>query len=170
MNVNTHISDVPLICCMSATVRGIPSTGVGVDVPGRAHTRRNGVARSPARDGVVDGLEVSVHTVPTDAPEADGTLTWTSTTMVLVRVRSGEHAGTGWTYGPPACAAVVHDRLADVVLGADALDVGRAFGAMVAAVRNDSRPGVAGYAISAIDVALWDLKARLVGLPLHRLL
>jgi L-alanine-DL-glutamate epimerase-like enolase superfamily enzyme len=119
---------------------------------------------------VVDGLEVSVHTVPTDAPEADGTLTWTSTTMVLVRVRSGEHAGTGWTYGPPACAAVVHDRLADVVLGADALDVGRAFGAMVAAVRNDSRPGVAGYAISAVDVALWDLKARLVGLPLHRLL
>jgi L-alanine-DL-glutamate epimerase-like enolase superfamily enzyme len=41
---------------------------------------------------------------------------------------------------------------------------------MVAAVRNDSRPGVAGYAVSAVDVALWDLKARLLGLPLHRLL
>src|SRR4051812_35699145 len=90
--------------------------------------------------------------------------------MVLVRLGCGEHTGTGWTYGPPACADVVRDELADVVLGTDALDVGRAFTAMVAAVRNDSRPGVAGYAVSAVDVALWDLKARLLGLPLHRLL
>jgi L-alanine-DL-glutamate epimerase-like enolase superfamily enzyme len=97
-------------------------------------------------------------------------LAWDSTTMVLVRAGSGEHTGVGWTYGPAACAAVVHGELADVALGADALDVGRTFGAMVAAVRNDSRPGVAGYAISAVDVALWDLKARLLGLPLHRLL
>ena len=128
------------------------------------------VARSRVLDGAVEWVEVSVHTVPTDAPEGDGTLTWDSTTMVVVRAGSGEHTGIGWTYGPPACAAVVHDELAGVVLGMDALDVGRAFTAMVAAVRNDSRPGVAGYAISAVDVALWDLKARLLGLPLHRLL
>ena len=121
-------------------------------------------------DGAVEWLEASVHTVPTDTPEADGTLAWDSTTMVLVRAGSGEHTGIGWTYGPPACAAVVHDKLAGVVVGTDALDVGRAFTAMVAAVRNDSRPGVAGYALSAVDVALWDLKARLLGVPLHRLL
>ncbi|MGE5697503.1 MAG: enolase C-terminal domain-like protein, partial [Candidatus Sericytochromatia bacterium] len=36
--------------------------------------------------------------------------------------------------------------------------------------RNAGRQGVAGYAISAVDVALWDLKARLLALPLHRLL
>ena len=41
---------------------------------------------------------------------------------------------------------------------------------MVKAVRNAGRPGVVGYAISAVDVALWDLKARLLDLPLHRLL
>jgi L-alanine-DL-glutamate epimerase-like enolase superfamily enzyme len=57
-----------------------------------------------------------------------------------------------------------------VVLGADALDVGAAFDGMVKAVRNAGRPGAVGYAISAVDVALWDLKARLLGLPLHRLL
>jgi L-alanine-DL-glutamate epimerase-like enolase superfamily enzyme len=126
------------------------------------------VARS--QDAVVEWVEASVHTVPTDVPEADGTLAWDSTTMVLVRAGAGEHTGIGWTYGPAACAAVVRDKLADVVLGTDALDVGRAFVAMVAAVRNDGRPGVAGYALSAVDVALWDLKARLLGLPLHRLL
>jgi L-alanine-DL-glutamate epimerase-like enolase superfamily enzyme len=121
-------------------------------------------------DAVVEWLEVSVHTVPTDTPEADGTLAWDSTTMVLVRAGSGEQLGTGWTYGPPACAAVVHDQLADVVLGTNALDVARSADAMVRRLRNAGRPGVAGYALSAVDVALWDLKARLLGLPLHRLL
>lgn len=115
-------------------------------------------------------VEASVYTVPTDAPEADGTLAWDSTTMVLVQARAAGVCGTGWTYGPPACAAVVTDILADVVIGSAALDTGAAFQAMVRAVRNAGRPGVAGYAISAVDIALWDLKARLLDLPLHRLL
>jgi L-alanine-DL-glutamate epimerase-like enolase superfamily enzyme len=119
---------------------------------------------------LIESLEVVAYTVPTDAPEADGTLTWDSTTMVLVEVRSGDAHGMGWTYGPPACARVVSDQLAGVVLGGDALDVGAVFGGMVKAVRNAGRPGVVGYAISAVDIALWDLKARLLGLPLYRLL
>jgi L-alanine-DL-glutamate epimerase-like enolase superfamily enzyme len=41
---------------------------------------------------------------------------------------------------------------------------------MARAVRNAGRPGVASYAISAVDCALWDLKARVLGLPLHTLL
>ena len=61
-------------------------------------------------------------------------------------------------------------RLADVVRGRDAMDIGGAFAAMVQAMRNLGRPGVVGYALSAVDVALWDLKARLLDLPLHRLL
>jgi len=118
----------------------------------------------------IDAIEVGAYTVPTDVPEADGTLAWGSTTMVLVEIRGGEVCGTGWTYGPPACAQVIIDQLADVVLGRDALDVGAAFDGMVKAVRNAGRPGAVGYAISAVDIALWDLKARLLGLPLHRLL
>jgi L-alanine-DL-glutamate epimerase-like enolase superfamily enzyme len=115
-------------------------------------------------------VDVAVFTVPTDEPEADGTLSWDATTMVLVQVRCDGVTGTGWTYGPAACADVVRGQLADVVLGTDPLAVGAAADAMVKAVRNAGRPGVAGYAISAVDVALWDLKARLLGLPLHRLL
>jgi L-alanine-DL-glutamate epimerase-like enolase superfamily enzyme len=41
---------------------------------------------------------------------------------------------------------------------------------MVDSVRNVGRPGIASTAISAVDVALWDLKARLLELPLVRLL
>jgi L-alanine-DL-glutamate epimerase-like enolase superfamily enzyme len=119
---------------------------------------------------VIESIDVSVYTVPTDAREADGTLAWDSTTMVLVRARSGGVTGTGWTYGPLSCARTITDTLTEVVLGTAVMDVGAAFTAMVASIRNYGRSGVAGYAISAVDIALWDLKARLLGLPLHRLL
>jgi L-alanine-DL-glutamate epimerase-like enolase superfamily enzyme len=121
-------------------------------------------------DNQVEAVDVSVYSVPTDSPEADGTLSWDSTTMVLVQAQAGGVVGTGWTYGTGACAAVITDQLAPIVGGRDALDVGGSFSAMVRAVRNAGRPGAVGYAISAVDVALWDLKARLLDLPLYRLL
>jgi L-alanine-DL-glutamate epimerase-like enolase superfamily enzyme len=119
---------------------------------------------------VVDAVEVSAYTVPTDAPEADGTMAWDSTTVVLVQVRAADVVGTGWTYSPAAAAALVQELLTPVVHGADALDVPGLSQAMIRAVRNAGRTGLASYAVAAVDVALWDLKARLLGLPLHRLL
>lgn len=121
-------------------------------------------------DTPILSVDAAVYTVPTDAPEADGTLSWDSTTMVLAQARAGDTVGTGWTYGPAACATMINGTLAGILERRDALDVGGAFAAMVKAVRNAGRPGAVGYAISAVDVALWDLKARLLDLPLHRLL
>jgi L-alanine-DL-glutamate epimerase-like enolase superfamily enzyme len=121
-------------------------------------------------DTPIESVEAAVYTVPTDAPEGDGTLTWDSTVMTLVQVRAGDVTGTGWTYGSAACGAIVTGKLAGIVRGRDPMDPGGAFEAMVRAVRNDGRPGAVGYAISAVDVALWDLKARLLGLCLPRLL
>jgi L-alanine-DL-glutamate epimerase-like enolase superfamily enzyme len=120
--------------------------------------------------GAVEELRASTYRVPTDAPEADGTFAWHDTTLVLVEACSDGVVGTGWTYGPPACAAVVDELLRPAVLGRGPLDVNGAWSAMVAAVRNAGRPGVAGMALSAVDCALWDLKARLLGLPLHKLI
>lgn len=121
-------------------------------------------------DAVIDRIEARVYTIPTDAPEADGTIAWDSTTMILVTATSGDRVGIGWTYGAAACAAVVSGTLAGVVTGRDAMDVGGSWDAMVKAVRNSARPGAVGYAISAVDTALWDLKARLLEVPLYRLL
>jgi L-alanine-DL-glutamate epimerase-like enolase superfamily enzyme len=118
----------------------------------------------------VDSVEASAYTIPTDLPEADGTFAWDHTTVVLVQVRAGGQVGTGWTYGSPACAAVVRNDLAPVVTHRDALAVRAAWSAMVRQLRNIGRPGVAGMALSAVDVALWDLAARIQGLPLHVLL
>ncbi len=117
----------------------------------------------------IESLRALAFTVPTDAPEADGTARWDATTIVVVTARAGAAVGTGWTYGPAACARIVDDLLAEVVVGRDALAVPGTWSAMVAAVRNATRAGAVGYAISAVDVALWDLKARLVDLPLARL-
>jgi L-alanine-DL-glutamate epimerase-like enolase superfamily enzyme len=119
---------------------------------------------------VLESVEVACYTVPTDAPEADGTIAWDSTTMVLVTASSGTTSGMGWTYGPASCGAVVSDLLAGVVTGRCAWDVPGSNEAMLRSVRNTGRPGIASYAISAVDIALWDLKARLLDLPLHHLL
>jgi L-alanine-DL-glutamate epimerase-like enolase superfamily enzyme len=127
-------------------------------------------ARTGPGDPVVDRLEARCFTVPTEVPEADGTIAWDATTLVLVTATSGATTGLGWTYGPAACGAVVDDLLAGVVRGAAAWDIPAANEAMVRAVRNAGRPGIAGYAVSAVDIALWDLKARVIGVPLHRLL
>lgn len=121
-------------------------------------------------NALIDSVDVRVYTVPTDEPEADGTIAWDSTTMVLIRVTSGSTVGMGWTYGAAECGAMITSTLMPIVVGHSALDVSARFGDMVKAVRNSGRQGAIGYAISAVDIALWDLKARLLDLPLHRLL
>lgn len=113
---------------------------------------------------------VSVYTVPTDAPEADGTLAWDSTTMVVTEVTAGDATGTGWTYGPQAVGDFLREHLAPLVEGRDALDIPAAHDAMCRSVRNAGRQGIAACAISALDIALWDLKARLLEVPLAGLL
>jgi L-alanine-DL-glutamate epimerase-like enolase superfamily enzyme len=120
-------------------------------------------------DAVVESVEAAAYTIPTDSPEADGTAVWDATTLVVVRARSNGRTGTGWTYGPAACASLVGELLAHVVIGQDALAVPGCWAAMVRAARNATRAGAVGYAISAVDVALWDLKARLLDVPLARL-
>lgn len=115
----------------------------------------------------LDAVHATAWTIPTDTPEeSDGTLRWDSTTMVLVEATGGGHTGVGYTYGHSSAVELIERKLAGLVEGSPALAVHRAWERMVAQVRNLGRPGLASTAISAIDVALWDLKARILGLPL----
>ena len=118
----------------------------------------------------VSDVGAAVYVIPTDAPEADGTLAWDKTTLVLATARAGTARGIGWTYAAAAAQGVISDVLADAVTGRSTMDVPGAAEAMARAVRNIGRPGVAAMAISAVDIALWDLKARLLGVSLSRLL
>ncbi|MFI5658592.1 enolase C-terminal domain-like protein [Streptomyces sp. NPDC051684] len=125
---------------------------------------------SPSTCLPVEHLDVSAYTVPTDAPEADATLAWDSTTVVFVEAKACGLTGVGWTYAPPAAADLVRHQLAPLVEGRDVFDTPAAHVALCQGVRNAGRPGIASCAISAVDLALWDLKARLMDLPLVRLL
>ena len=118
----------------------------------------------------IGSLAAAAYTIPTDRPESDGTFTWNSTTIVIVEVDAGAARGTGYTYGSPAVATVIREQLAPVVAGRDPMAVREIWDAMVRAVRNTGRPGIASHAIAAVDTALWDLKARLLGIPLATLL
>jgi L-alanine-DL-glutamate epimerase-like enolase superfamily enzyme len=121
----------------------------------------------------VGGLAVHAFDVPVDGPdgsEEDGTLRWSSTTMVLVEARAGGCTGLGYTYGDVSTASLVTSKLAPVVTGLDALAPSAAWWSMFTQLRNAGQPGIGAMAVSAVDIALWDLKARLLGQPLYRVL
>lgn len=120
-----------------------------------------------SRRGIsIQKLSVSAYKVPTDFPEADGTISWQETTLVLVEVTAGNLTGLGYTYADTATAKLIKDKLAELVTGQDALNVSACYYAMLHAIRNLGRPGIVSMAISAVDTALWDLKAKLLGVPL----
>ncbi|MDQ2798965.1 MAG: mandelate racemase [Armatimonadota bacterium] len=122
------------------------------------------------RDYPITRVDVGAYTVPTDAPEADGTFAWDKTTLVLVEVEAGGKTGLGYTYADTSTATLIQDTLAEKVKGREAMDIPGAWHAMDHAIRNLGRPGICSMAIAAVDVALWDLKARLLDLPLASLL
>jgi L-alanine-DL-glutamate epimerase-like enolase superfamily enzyme len=115
-------------------------------------------------------LDSAAYTIPTTRPESDGTLEWNSTTLVVVHAEAANERGFGYTYAHRTCVDVINDLLVPVVVGVDALDVTRAWDAMRRTVRNQGLPGIAATSIAAVDNALWDLKARLLNLPLVTLL
>lgn len=113
---------------------------------------------------------VSVYKVPTDAPEADGTFSWDSTTMVLVQLEAGGKHALGYTYADPATAKLASTLLEKVVLKQDAFDHGAIWQSMLRFVRNLGETGISMMAVAAIDNALWDLRARLLDVPLVSLI
>jgi L-alanine-DL-glutamate epimerase-like enolase superfamily enzyme len=108
--------------------------------------------------------------IPTDRPEADGTLAWDRTTLVVVDVDAGAATGLGYTYADAALVELIDQKLAPVAVGREAFDIPGTTAALWHSIRNLGRPGLAATAISAIDLALFDLKAKLLGLPLASLL
>ncbi len=130
-------------------------------------------ADEPRSGARIDGIAVAAYEIPTDGPdgeEADGTLTWTSTTIVVVTAAAEGTAGIGYTYGDVAVAHMIESKLKPVVTGGDPFQVCALWYQQMAEIRNAGRSGVGAMALAAVDIALWDLKAKLIGLPLYRIL
>lgn len=124
----------------------------------------------PAALPVVTDVRVRALRIPTDAPEADGTASWDATTIVLVTVTAGEATGLGYTYTASAAARLIEEELAPVVRGRRLSDLPAIGEDLRRALRNAGLPGIGSCAVSALDVALWDARARALGLPLVELL
>jgi L-alanine-DL-glutamate epimerase-like enolase superfamily enzyme len=124
-----------------------------------AHQRA--IASAPVTE-----VRIRTFTVPTDEPESDGTLEWDATTIVVVELEAEGECGLGYAYGDRSVAGFVDSMLRPCLYGADAMRPAAANAAMRRAIRNAGQQGVGAMAVSAADIALWDLKARLLGLPL----
>jgi L-alanine-DL-glutamate epimerase-like enolase superfamily enzyme len=117
-------------------------------------------------DATVERIEVGAYRIPTDAPEADGTIEWDSTTLVVVHAHGGGQVGMGYGFADEATATLIKGKLAKEVQGKDALAVPECWAAMLHAIRNLGRPGISSMAVACVDNALWDLKAKLLGVSL----
>ncbi len=119
---------------------------------------------------LITDLNITVYTIPTSSPEADGTIEWNSTSMILVELEAGGKKGIGYTYANVAAAQVIHNTLKALVVGKDVMQLPAITAAMIRAVRNNGACGIAMMAVSAVDNALWDLKSKVLDLPLALLL
>lgn len=118
----------------------------------------------------ITALRVEAFTIPTDQPESDGTLQWSQTTIVVVHLTAASETGLGYTYADTATAQLIAQKLGPALTGLDAMDIPACWETMRREIRNLGRPGITSMAMAAVDVALWDRKARRLGLPLARLL
>jgi L-alanine-DL-glutamate epimerase-like enolase superfamily enzyme len=128
-------------------------------------------ARTVDPAAAVERVRVMAYEVPVDGPEgreSDGTLEWDSTTCIVVLASAAGRTGVGYTYGDIAVARLIDSHLTGLALGSDALTPAATWHSMFAQLRNAGRPGAGAMAVSAVDIALWDLRARLLGHPLFQ--
>lgn len=119
---------------------------------------------------IIKTLKASAYKIPTDYPESDGTIKWDSTILVLVEVEAEGKKGIGYSYAAEAALPYIKEKLKPWIINDDVMNIPAIYQKMIAAIRNDGFCGIAMMAVSAIDTALWDLKAKLLDLPLTALL
>ena len=124
----------------------------------------------PRHEAPVESIRARAYKIPTDKPEADGTFAWDATTLVVAEIVAAGKTGIGFTYTDASVARLIESTLAPSLIGEDAWNIDVLWLRMQQRVRNIGRAGAAATAISALDCALWDVKARLLDMPLARLL
>lgn len=90
--------------------------------------------------------------------------------MVVVELHASGGKGLGYTYASSAAAALVSDLLKEVLIGRDPMQIPALNADLYAKIRNNGRGGITAMAISAVDLALWDLKGKLLQMPVWKLL
>ena len=84
----------------------------------------------------------------------------------------GEDGNSGWgeAFGPAQLTAPIVEYYKPLLIGEDALATERHWQSLYNRLRDHGQKGLAIEALSAVDIALWDLKGRHLGVSVHRLL
>lgn len=84
----------------------------------------------------------------------------------------GEDGSSGWgeAFGPARLTAAIVQHYRPLLVGADALATDAIWQSLYNMLRDHGQKGLSIEALSAVDIALWDLKGRHLGLPVHRLM
>lgn len=123
----------------------------------------------PAR-AAIESVDVRAYEIPTPTAEADGTLSWDATVLVICSLCAAGREGIGYSYANRATADVIHRELRSRLLESDALQPRATWMRCWQQLRNLGRPGISSMAIAAADMAAWNLFARLLDQPLFRVL
>lgn len=131
----------------------------------------DGPGRGSGEAGPVRSVDVKAYRIPTGTgSESDGTLEWDATDLCAVHVEAGGVRGFGYGYAHAAAARLIEDTLEPAVQGVDAMDTSEAWESMRRVTRNDGHRGLVKSAIGIVDIALWDLKAKLLGIDVGTLM
>jgi L-alanine-DL-glutamate epimerase-like enolase superfamily enzyme len=123
----------------------------------------------------IDSVSAQLFRVPlpkvmTDAKH--GAHTHFELVTVTIRTSDGRE-GTGYTYtggkGGHAILAIVEHDLAPFLQGRDASEIDAIYDTMWWHIHYVGRGGITSFAISAVDIALWDLRGKQQGLPLWKM-
>ena len=120
----------------------------------------------------ITAIDTVVLRIPTRKPIA---LDFPYHSLVVAHVHTDEGvSGLGYTLafgggGVESIEAYLVTRLAPLLIGQDPLFVERLWERMYRADRGIKRQGIAAYALSALDIALWDIAGKAAGLPLYKL-
>ena len=123
----------------------------------------------------INKVEAMVLTCQLYKPIMDATYTLPHRSAVLVKIATDEGvSGIGeaaYFGGPPMITKmIIAKELADYIIGEDPLNIERLWEKMYQRSIKHGRKGAIIASMSGIDVALWDIKARVAGMPLYRLL
>ena len=125
---------------------------------------------------VIKRINTTLYRLPLSHPMTDATHgVHTEFEVVVVRLESDcGAAGCGYTYtigrGGAAIAALIERDMKALVLGADARRIEAIWERMWRSLHYVGRGGLVAFAMSAIDIALWDLRGNIEGIPLWQLL
>lgn len=124
----------------------------------------------------VTSVEVTAVQLPLEKPISSALGVYPHIDCVVVHVHTdGGHVGTGFTgcLGGHASAAMVpyiELELAPLIMGGDVLQPERLWHKMWGPNKARQRAGIGVWALSAVDIAVWDLVGKAAGLPLHSIL